>query len=136
MITFFAPIKDSTVRSIKSSRACTSTCNHTSSGEWPFSMSRRFEGEFRVRRGRKADFDFLETDFHERLEQFQFLRNVHRHGERLIAIAQIHAAPSWRVRERARRPLAVGQLWRVLERAIFLRRILHVVCFLIIAVRR
>ena len=43
MMTFFAPTSDSTVRSIKSSRACTSTCNHTSSGAWPFSMSRRLK---------------------------------------------------------------------------------------------
>ena len=43
MIAFFAPTNDSTVRSIKSSRACTSTCNHTSSGAWFFSMSKRLK---------------------------------------------------------------------------------------------
>src|SRR5450755_3812143 len=43
MIAFFAPTSDSTVRSIKSSRACTSTCNHTSSDAWPFSMSKRLK---------------------------------------------------------------------------------------------
>ena len=43
MMTRFAPMSDSMVRSIKSSRACTSTCNHTSSGAWPFSMSKRLK---------------------------------------------------------------------------------------------
>src|SRR5690242_11379090 len=41
MMTFFAPMSDSTVRSIKSSRACTSTWSHTSSGTRFSSMSRR-----------------------------------------------------------------------------------------------
>src|SRR5208282_4165103 len=41
MMAFLAPTSDSTVRSIKSSRACTSTCNHTSSGARFSSMSRR-----------------------------------------------------------------------------------------------
>ena len=43
IITFLAPTRDSTVRSIKSSRAGTRTCNHTSSGAWPFSISRRLK---------------------------------------------------------------------------------------------
>src|SRR5579862_1529751 len=41
MMAFFAPASDSTVRSIKSSRACTSTWSHTSSGARFSSMSRR-----------------------------------------------------------------------------------------------
>ena len=40
-MTFFAPTSDSMVRSIKSSRACTSTWSHTSSGARFSSMSRR-----------------------------------------------------------------------------------------------
>ncbi len=80
------------------------------------------EGEFRVRRGRKTDFDFLETGLHERLEQFQFLRDVHRHGERLVAVAQIHAAPARRVGEDAVGPLPFRQMNRR-ERTIFFRRI-------------
>ena len=43
MMTFFAPTSDSTVRSIKSSRACTSTWSHTSSGARFSSMSRRLK---------------------------------------------------------------------------------------------
>src|SRR5215471_4960414 len=41
MITLFAPTSDSNVRSIKSSRACTNTCSHTSSGARRSSISRR-----------------------------------------------------------------------------------------------
>ena len=81
------------------------------------------EGELGVRRGRKADFDFLEASFHERLEQLQFLRNVHRHGERLVAVAQIHAAPDGRAGEDAVGPLPVGQADRR-KRTVFLGRIL------------
>ena len=43
MITRLAPIKDSTVRSIKSSRACTKTWSHTSSGARFSSMRRRLK---------------------------------------------------------------------------------------------
>jgi hypothetical protein len=43
MMTFFAPMRDSKVRSIKSSRACTSTWSHTSSGARFSSMSRRLK---------------------------------------------------------------------------------------------
>ena len=80
------------------------------------------EGEFGVRRRGKADFDFLEAAFYQRLEQFEFLRDVHRHGERLVAVAQIHAAPARRVGEDAVGPLPVGQADRR-ERTIFFGRI-------------
>jgi hypothetical protein len=80
------------------------------------------ERELGVRRGRKANFDFLEAALHERLKKFEFLAYVHGHGERLIAVAQIHAAPARRVREDAARPLAVGQADRR-ERTIFFRRV-------------
>ncbi len=40
---FFAPTSDSKVRSIKSSRACTSTWSHTSSGARCSSISRRLK---------------------------------------------------------------------------------------------
>ena len=58
----------------------------------------------------------------ERLEQLQFLRDIHRHGKRLVAVAQIHAAPARRVREGAVRPLAVGQDDQR-ERTVFCSRI-------------
>src|ERR1044071_61122 len=43
MIARFAPTRDSNVRSRKSSRACTSTCNHTSSGARSSSISVRLK---------------------------------------------------------------------------------------------
>ena len=79
------------------------------------------ERELGVRRRRETDFDFLEAAFHERLEQLQFLADVHRHGERLVAVAQIHAAPDGRAGEDAVRPLPVGQADRR-ERTVFFRR--------------
>src|SRR5215831_9882719 len=68
------------------------------------------ERELCIRGGRKANLDFFETAFDERLEEFELLANVHRNGQRLVAIAQIHAAPDWRSREHATGPLAVGQI--------------------------
>ena len=47
-----------------------------------------------------------------------FCDDVHRHGERLVAVAQIHAAPARRVGEDATGPLPVGQADRR-ERTIF-----------------
>jgi hypothetical protein len=52
------------------------------------------------------------------LEQFQFLADVHGHGQGLVAIAQIHAAPDWRVGEDAVWPPAVGKRHRW-KRSIF-----------------
>ena len=80
------------------------------------------ERELRVGRGRKADFDFLEAAFHERLKKLQFLADVHRHGECLVAISQIYAAPARRVAEDAVRPLPVGQTHRRIG-SVFFRRI-------------
>ena len=76
------------------------------------------EGELSVRRGREADLDLLEAALHERLKQLELLRDVHRHCEGLIAIAQVHAAPERRMRERAAGPLTVGQV-DAGERAVF-----------------
>ena len=41
----------------------------------------------------KSDLDLLEADVNQRLEHFQFARNIHWLNERLIPIAQINAAP-------------------------------------------
>ena len=90
---FFAPTSDSTVRSIKSSRACTSTWSHTSSGARFSSMSRRLKVNSVFDADGKPTSISLKPHFHERLEQLEFLADVHRHGERLVAVAQIHAAP-------------------------------------------
>ena len=81
------------------------------------------ERELGVRGRGEPDLDFLEAALHEHLEQFELLADVHRHGQRLVAIPEVHAAPDRRARQRAVRPLAVGQFDRR-ERTIFGRRIL------------
>lgn len=65
--------------------------------------------EFDLRSRRETDLDFLETDFHEQLKVLEFLFDAHGLGERLIAVAEIDAAPHRRARERAIGPLPVGQ---------------------------
>jgi len=67
------------------------------------------ESELGVGRGREADFDFLEPDLHERLEKLELLADVHWHGERLVAVAQIHAAPARRGAQDTVGPLPPGQ---------------------------
>lgn len=62
-------------------------------------------------RGRwEADFDLLESDADEHVEILEFFLDAHGLGERLIAVAEVHAAPSWGVGDRAVRPLAVGKI--------------------------
>jgi hypothetical protein len=51
----------------------------------------------------------LKPHLHERLNNSSFLPDVHRHGERLVAIAQIHAAPARGLGDDAIGPLPVGQ---------------------------
>lgn len=65
--------------------------------------------EFDLGGGRETDFDLLKADFHEQLEVLDFLLDAHGLGKRLIAVPQVYAAPNRRARERAARPLAVGQ---------------------------
>src|SRR5882724_10322269 len=127
MIARLAPMSDSTVRSIKSSRLH-EDLQPDVIGRAVFLDEAAVEGEFRVGRRGKADFDFLEAGFHERLEQLEFLADVHGHSERLVAIAQIHAAPDGRMGEDAVGPLPVGQFDRR-ERAIFPGRIFEHVLF-------
>jgi hypothetical protein len=68
--------------------------------------------EFDLRSRRETDLDFLEADFNEQLEIFEFLLDAHRLGERLIAVAEIDAAPNRSASERSIRPLSIGQMDR------------------------
>ena len=43
--------------------------------------------------GREADLDLLEADPDQHLEELQLLFQTHGHDQRLIAVAQVHAAP-------------------------------------------
>ena len=67
------------------------------------------EVEVGLRRRRKADLDFLVAHLHEQLEHAQLALGIHRLDQRLVAVAQVDAAPDGRRRDRARRPLPVGQ---------------------------
>ena len=47
----------------------------------------------RLAGGREADFDLLEANFDQHLEEFQLFLEAHGDDQGLIAVAQIHAAP-------------------------------------------
>ena len=66
------------------------------------------EVELDLRSGRETNLDFLESDLHEHLEIFEFLLDAHGLGERLIAVAEIDAAPHGCLGLRAAGPLAIG----------------------------
>src|SRR5205809_5150864 len=70
------------------------------------------KGELGIRRRRKANLDLLEAAFYESLKEFELLADVHRDGQRLVAIPKVHAAPDGGPRQRPVRPLAVGQRHR------------------------
>ena len=65
----FAPASDSTVRSINSSRACTSTWMRHILRDAVLLDEPAHELELGVRGGGKADLDFLEPAFHQRVEE-------------------------------------------------------------------
>ena len=76
------------------------------------------EIEFDLGSRRETDLDFLEANFHEQLEVFEFLVDAHGLGEGLVAVAEIDAAPDRGAVESAVGPLAVGQV-DGRERAVF-----------------
>jgi hypothetical protein len=79
------------------------------------------EVEVGLRRGREADFDLAEADRDEAVPQPQLALRSHRLDQRLVAVAEVHAAPDRRRHERARRPLAIGQI-DGRERSVAVRR--------------
>ena len=62
-----------------------------------------------LRRRRKPDLDLLVAHLHQEPEHPQLAVGIHRLDQRLIAIAQIHAAPDRGCIDRARGPLPLGQ---------------------------
>ena len=66
----------------------------------------------RLRRRRKAHLDFHETDFEQQLVHAQLFVHIHRVDQRLVAIAQVHAAPARRFGEGVVRPLPIRQRHR------------------------
>src|SRR5205807_525779 len=51
------------------------------------------EVEVRLRRGRKPDLDLLEADIEEHVPEAPLALGIHGVDERLVAVAQVHAAP-------------------------------------------
>ena len=78
--------------------------------------------EVGLRSGGKANFDFLEADGDQLLEQPQLALAVHGLEQRLIAVAQIGRQPHGRLHQCTARPLAVGQVHNG-KCAVFGRRI-------------
>jgi len=68
------------------------------------------EIKIRLRGGGKAHFDFLESDFDQHVEHAAFARRIHRLDQRLIAIAQIDAAPHGRCLDDLVRPDSIGKI--------------------------
>ena len=63
-----------------------------------------------LRRRRKTNFDFLESDTDKHVEVFDFFIHAHGLSERLIAVAQIPAAPDRSGGKSPVRPLAVRKI--------------------------
>ncbi len=70
---------------------------------------RAHEIEFGLRGRGKAHFDFFEAHAYQGLEEVQLAPHAHGLSQRLISVAQVHAAPDGRVVQAAARPGAVGQ---------------------------
>ena len=64
------------------------------------------KGEIGLRGGRKADLDFLEAELDQQVEHAALAVGPHRLDQRLVAVAQIDAAPYRRMVDDPRRPAA------------------------------
>lgn len=91
----FAPLTASKVRRMMCSRACVSTWMVTSSGMRSCSMRAR-RNAIRLARGGEAHLDLLKADPKEQFEKFKLGFKRHGLDERLVAVAQIDAAPDGR----------------------------------------
>ena len=85
-----APRQASKVRSISSGRLCVRTWMVTSSGII-FLDELADEVEIGLGRRGKADLDFLEAHVAEQPEHAHLAVEIHRHDERLVAVAQVDA---------------------------------------------
>src|ERR1700737_1481888 len=76
------------------------------------------EVELDLRSGRESDFDLLKTDLCQQVEEAEFLMDVHRLGQGLIAVPEVDAAPDRGSLDYSIGPLPVRQKARV-KRTIF-----------------
>ena len=81
-----------------------------------------YKVEVGLRSGRERGFDFLHADGDQGLPETQFFHRVHRFDQRLVAIAQVGAAPDRRAGDGFRRPGAVRNI-DGRERAVLRRRV-------------
>ncbi len=65
------------------------------------------EVEINLRCRREANFNMFETDFHQHLEHFELLLDVHWLKDRLVTITQVSTHPDWRFSDFIVRPLTV-----------------------------
>jgi hypothetical protein len=68
------------------------------------------EIEVCLRGGGKSHFDFLEADFDQHVEHAAFAGGIHRFDQRLIAIAEIDAAPDGGYLDDLARPCSIGKV--------------------------
>ena len=106
----WAPTSDSTVRSIRSSRAWVSTEICTSSGIRSSSMSLRTKSKSVWLGAREADLDLLVAHRHQQLEHLELAGGRHRVDQRLVAVAQVGGQPARRLLDLLGRPGAVGHV--------------------------
>ena len=99
-----APRSDSKVRRISRSRACVSTWIVTSSGMQVLARSACARNRTRSAKptGKPTSIS-LKPISHQRLEHPQLARDVHRLDQRLVAVAQVGAAPDRRAGSARRR---------------------------------
>ena len=105
-----APRIASKLRSISSGRAWVSTWIVTSSGTSRCSIEFADKIEIRLRGRRKADLDFLEAELDQKIEHPALAIGPHRLDERLVAVAQIDAAPLRGAVDDLHRPAPVRQI--------------------------
>ena len=79
-------------------------------GHQPLLDERAHEIEIGLRGGGEAHLDLLEAELHQQIEHAPLALGAHRLDQRLVAVAQIDAAPGRRALDAARRPLPVGQI--------------------------
>ena len=100
----------SQVRRISGSRAWVSTWIATALRHEALVDQPPGEVEFDLRGRGEADLDLREADGGEESEELELLLDAHRLRERLVAVAQIDAAPARRPRDGARGPAPVGEV--------------------------
>jgi hypothetical protein len=66
--------------------------------------------EFGIGSGWESDLDLLEASAYQEVKHFQLLLHAHWHGKRLIAVAEVDAAPDRGLGDGAVWPLAIGQI--------------------------